>query len=88
MRAMAARRAAGHQRRRRWLAILADRRAYLNLAYVLSAGPLGALYFTILLLLFAIGATLAAALVGLPILLFTAITWWWLAAYERELTMC
>ncbi|HEX6799659.1 MAG TPA: ATP-binding protein [Ktedonobacterales bacterium] len=86
-RAVGAWRAERHARRRRRLAVLWDRRAYRNLAYVLSAGPLGAIYLTILLTLFTIGMSLLVVLVGVAVLLFMAAVWWWLAAYERELTM-
>ncbi len=85
--AMAMRRAARRERRRRHLAVLGYRGAYLNLAYVLTAGPLGALYIVIVLTLFTTGVSLAVVLVGLPILLLTVVAWWWLAAFERELTM-
>ena len=85
--AIALRRAAWRERRRRRLAVLGDLRAYVNLAYVLTAGPLGALYVAIILTLFTTGMSLAVALIGLPILLLTAAVWWWLAAFERELTM-
>ncbi|WIG60443.1 MAG: Phosphate regulon sensor protein PhoR (SphS) [Ktedonobacterales bacterium] len=63
------------------------RQSYLNLLYILAALPLGIFYFVLLLTLISTGISLAIVLIGLPLLALTALCWWGLAAFERELTM-
>ncbi|HEU5441709.1 MAG TPA: ATP-binding protein [Ktedonobacterales bacterium] len=74
-------------RRRTLFGVLRKRQSYLNLAYLLTAGPLGLMYAVVLLLLLGSSISLIVALVGLPLLVLTALVWWLLAAFERELTM-
>lgn len=74
-------------RRRMLFGVMRERQSYLNLAYLLTAGPLGLMYVLLLLLLLGTSISLVFALVGLPLLVFTALVWWLMAAFERELTM-
>lgn len=73
--------------RRVLFGVMRERQSYLNLAYLLTAGPLGLTYFLLLLFLLGSSISLIFALVGLPLLVFTALVWWLLAAFERDLTM-
>ncbi|MFI5271681.1 MAG: ATP-binding protein [Ktedonobacterales bacterium] len=77
----------GSARRGRLLGIATRRQSYLNLAYMLAAGPLGAFYVLVLGLLLAIGVGLSFVLVGIPLLVFSVALWLTFAAYERELTI-
>jgi two-component system, OmpR family, phosphate regulon sensor histidine kinase PhoR len=74
-------------RRRTLFGVLRKRQSYLNLAYLLTAGPLGLMYALVLLVLLGASISLMLALIGLPLLVLTALIWWLLAAFERELTI-
>jgi two-component system, OmpR family, phosphate regulon sensor histidine kinase PhoR len=63
------------------------RRTYLNLFYLLAAFPLGLTYFSFLVTMIALSFGLAFVLVGIPLAVVTALCWWWLGAFERQLTM-
>jgi two-component system, OmpR family, phosphate regulon sensor histidine kinase PhoR len=63
------------------------RQTYLNLFYLLAAFPLGLTYFVFLVTMIALSFGLAFVLVGIPLAVVTALCWWWLGAFERQLTM-
>ena len=63
------------------------RQTYLNLFYLLAAFPLGLTYFVFLVTMISVSVGLAIVLVGIPLAVVTALCWWWLGAFERQLTM-
>src|ERR1700704_1596442 len=64
-----------------------DRRAYLRIAYLLLAFPLGTLYFVVIITGLATGAGLAIVIVGFPILVVTLLAWLLFGRIERELAI-
>jgi two-component system phosphate regulon sensor histidine kinase PhoR len=64
-----------------------DRRAYLRIAYLLLAFPLGTLYFVVIITGLATGAGLAIVIVGFPILIVTLLAWLLFGRIERELAI-
>jgi hypothetical protein len=67
------------------LGVVADGQTYRNLLYLLLAFPLGMAYFVFLVVGFSLGLALSVLLVGLGILLGTAIAARSIAAFERRL---
>ncbi len=80
-------RSARARRRAAFFGVLRRRQTYLNLSYVLAAFPLGLVYFVYLVTLLSTGLGLIFVLAGIPILAFGLVSWWWLAAFERELAI-
>jgi len=62
-------------------------RTYANLIYLLLSLPLGILHFTVLSIGFSTALGLVITVLGLPILFFTMLGSWWLAAMERRLAI-
>jgi two-component system, OmpR family, phosphate regulon sensor histidine kinase PhoR len=60
--------------------------SYLNILYLLSAFPLGLIYFILLLTLLSTGFSTVVALIGIPLLLGTLYVWLGLGEFERQLT--
>jgi signal transduction histidine kinase len=71
----------------RFFGVLWRPRTYLNLSYVLAAFPLGTAYFTYLVTILSTGLSLLGVLIGVPITVFAIVSWWWLAAFERQLAI-
>jgi signal transduction histidine kinase len=67
--------------------VLRQRQTYLSLLYLVSAFPLGYLYFVVLVLGLSIGVATALVLVGLLILPLMFFVWWGFASFERHLVM-
>jgi Putative sensor len=63
------------------------RQTYLNILYLLTAFPLGTIYFVFLVTGLSVGLGTLVIWIGLPILFLTVMTWWQMAAFERQLTM-
>ena len=58
---------------------------WLNLAYLWLAFPLGLFYFIYFVTMLSVGLSLVIIWVGIPLLAFTAASWWLFAAFERYL---
>lgn len=69
------------------LDVLRQRQTYLSLLYLVSAFPLGNLYFVVLVTGLVTGIGTAVALVGLLILPLMFFIWWGFASFERHLVM-
>ena len=66
---------------------LRQRQTYLNVLYLLASFPLGLVYFLFLTIGLSVGFGTLIVWVGFPILAVTVAGWWWLASFERELTI-
>jgi two-component system, OmpR family, phosphate regulon sensor histidine kinase PhoR len=69
------------------LSVVARRQTYLNLAYLVSAFPLGLFYFLFLMVGFAVGVSTTFIGVGILLLIALVFVVWGFAAFERELVM-
>jgi len=63
------------------------KRTSLLVLYLLLSFPLGIFYFVFLVTTITVGITTLVIWIGVPILLLTIVTWWYLAAFERMLAM-
>lgn len=79
-----ARRSAG-ELARAFFGVVARRRTWLNVVYLLTSFPLGLIYFVTVVTGLGLGLGLAILWVGIPILLVVAGLWWAFAALERLL---
>src|SRR5579872_1034047 len=68
-----------------FFSVARQRQTYLNLLYLLSAFPLGILYFVMLVAGLSVGVSTLIVWVGIPILLLTIIMWQGFASVERYL---
>lgn len=68
-------------------AVVRRRQTYRNLLYLLTAFPLGLMYFIFLVVGLTTSASLLIVWVGVPLLFAMALAWWWIGAFERELAM-
>jgi signal transduction histidine kinase len=75
------------QRRSLFFGVIRRPQTYRNLSYVLAAFPLGLAYFVYLITVLTTGVSTIFVLVGIPITAFGIISWWWLAAFERQLAI-
>lgn len=66
---------------------LRQRQTYLNVLYLLASFPLGLAYFLFLTIGLSLGFGTLIIWIGIPILAVTVAGWWWLASFERELTI-
>jgi hypothetical protein len=71
----------------RFFRVMVSGRAYLNAVYLLLALPLGTFYFVYLVTGLLVSIPLMFILVGFFLLIFVLVSWWVLAAFERQLTM-
>lgn len=62
-------------------------RSFTNLLYLLLSLPLGILHFTFLVTGLSLATGLMITLLGVPILGFTLLASWWLAALERRMAI-
>jgi hypothetical protein len=62
-------------------------RSYTNLLYLVLTLPLGTVYFVFLATGLSIGTGLAITVLGLPLVGFTMLASWWLAALERKIAI-
>jgi hypothetical protein len=62
-------------------------RSYTNLLYLLLSLPLGIFHFTFLVTGLSLATGLMITLLGVPILGFTLLASWWLAALERRMAI-
>lgn len=69
------------------LKVATRQQTYLNLAYHLTAFPLGLVYFIVLIVGISVGVSTAILGVGIALLVVTMLIWWGVAAFERELAM-
>lgn len=67
------------------IGVVADAQTYKNLLYLVLAFPLGLIYYIILVFGFTLGLALSVLVVGLGILLGTAIGLRYVASFERRL---
>ena len=72
---------------KQFLHVLIEPRSYLNALYLVTAFPLGLIYFFVLTAGMISGAFLSIVLVGLLILLATIVAAWGFALFERELAI-
>src|ERR1700693_1117023 len=72
---------------KQFLHVLIEPRSYLNGLYLLTAFPLGLIYFLVLTAGMISGAFLSIIIVGLLILLATMVAAWGFALFERELAI-
>lgn len=68
-------------------AVVRQRQTYLNLLYLLTAFPLGLVYYVFLITGLSTSIGLLIVWVGVPLLFVMALSWWWIGAFERELAM-
>jgi two-component system, OmpR family, phosphate regulon sensor histidine kinase PhoR len=75
--------------RHRWnpLSVLWQRQTYLSLLYLVSAFPLGYLYFVVLVVGLSASIATAIVIVGLLFLPVMFLIWWGFASFERQLAM-
>jgi hypothetical protein len=71
----------------RFFSIAVSGQAYLNLFYLLTAFPLGILYFVFLVIGIILGISLSIIWVGIPLLLLVGAGWWGLLVFERFLAV-
>lgn len=64
-----------------------DKQSYRNMLYLLLSFPLGLGYFVALVAGIALGIGTLIIWIGVPILIAIMIAWWYVAAFERHLTM-
>jgi len=69
------------------LALFARQQSYLDLLYLSAAPCMGLVYWFVLAIGIGTGLAFTFLVVGLPILVLMGFVWWWLAAFERALTM-
>ena len=72
---------------KQFLHVLIEPRSYLNSLYLLTAFPLGFIYFLVLTVGMISGAFLSIVGIGLLILLATMVAAWGFALFERELAI-
>ncbi|HEY7348199.1 MAG TPA: sensor domain-containing protein [Ktedonobacterales bacterium] len=68
-----------------FFSVARQKQTYLNILYLLSAFPLGIVYFVLLITGLSIGVGTLIIWIGIPILLLTIILWQGLASFERLL---
>ncbi|MGO8947479.1 MAG: sensor histidine kinase [Ktedonobacterales bacterium] len=68
-----------------FFSVAREKQTYLNILYLLSAFPLGMVYFILLLTGLSVGIGTLIIWIGIPILLLTMILWEGLARFERLL---
>lgn len=68
---------------RTFFSVLWDPRTWASLLYLLLGLPLGVLWFTWAVTMYAVGAALVIIWVGIPILVFTQMSMRWIGAVER-----
>lgn len=69
------------------VAVLWQRQTYLSLLYLVSAFPLGYLYFIVLVVGLSVSVGTAIVIVGLLLLPVMFLIWWGFAIFERHLVM-
>lgn len=69
------------------LKVATRRQTYYNLAYLITAFPLGLLYFPCLVICFSVGVGTSIAGVGVLLLIAALLAVWGFATFERELAM-
>src|SRR5260370_38198731 len=69
------------------VSVLRRRETCLNILYVLTAFALGTIYFVFVVTGLSVGLGTLVIWIGLPNLFLTVMTWWQMAAFERQLTM-
>ena len=67
----------------RFIRVMVDIQAYLNVGYLVIAFPLGVFYFVFLVSGLSLGLSTLIIWVGIPILLLMSIVWCALASFER-----
>ncbi len=72
---------------RDFLGIIAKPEPWLNILYNLISFPLGIFYFVFLLTGIVLGFSLLILWIGIFILLFVMLAWWYLSVFERELAI-
>jgi hypothetical protein len=71
----------------RFVRTIVDIQAYLNVAYLVIAFPLGIFYFVFLVAGISLGLSTLIIWVGIPILLLVSIGWCGLASFERYMAI-
>jgi two-component system, OmpR family, phosphate regulon sensor histidine kinase PhoR len=69
------------------VSVAARRQTYYNLAYLITAFPLGLVYFLLFVVGISVGVSTAIIGIGLVLLAVVMLGWWGCAVFERELTM-
>ncbi|MCD6597210.1 MAG: sensor domain-containing protein [Bacteroidales bacterium] len=72
---------------RNFFGIIAKPEPWLNILYNLISFPLGIFYFVFLLTGIVLGLSLLIIWIGIVILLFMMLIWWYLSVFERELAI-
>ena len=70
-----------------WLMIAFRAQTYRNILYLFASFPLGTFYFITLIAGLSAGLGSVIAGVGIPILGFSVLAWWAMAAFERQLAI-
>ena len=71
----------------RFIRVMVDLQAYLNVGYLVITFPLGVFYFVFLVSGLSLGLSTVIIWVGIPILLLTSIGWCSLASFERHMAI-
>lgn len=65
--------------------VILEPQTYFNILYLVISFPLGAAYFSFLLLGLSLGLSLFITLLGIPILIGMLFAWWSLLVFERKI---